>query len=140
MLNRNQVVSELSTVYDVSQVYLDWCEQYRKIGTYHNQKRYLESFINSIGRRLKIGALKTHHITKWLESFDCTSTSKNDAVSIAQRMFNWAIEQQYISVSAIAKIAKPKRMHVKSFTHRINGRRYKNTRTVHCQISWTSCG
>ncbi len=110
MLNRNQVASELSTVYDLSQVYLDWCEQNRKRGTYLNQKRYLASFINSIGRRLKIGALKTHHITKWLESFDCTSTSKNDAVSIAQRMFNWAIEQQYISVSPIPKIVKPKRM------------------------------
>lgn len=109
MLNRNQVASELSTVYDLSQVYLDWCEQNRSRGTYTNQKLYLESFINSIGRRLKIAALKAHHITKWLDGFECTSTSKNDAVSVAQRMFNWAIEQQYISVSPIARVAKPKR-------------------------------
>ena len=109
MLNRDQVASELSTVYELSQVYLDWCEQNRSKGTYQNQKRYLQSFISSIGRRLKIGALKAHHLTKWLESFNCTSTSKNDAVSIAQRMFNWAVEQQYILVSPIARVAKPRR-------------------------------
>ena len=109
MLNRDQTTSQLSTVYDLSQIYLDWCEQKRSRGTYLNQKRYLESLINSIGRRLKIGALKHHHITKWMEGFDCTSTSQNDAISVAQRMFNWAIEQQYLSVSPIARISKPKR-------------------------------
>ncbi len=79
MLNRNAVASEMSTLYDLSQAYLDWCEQNRKKGTYQNHKRYLRGFIDSVGRRLKIGALKTHHITKWLDSFECTTTSKNDA-------------------------------------------------------------
>lgn len=109
MVNRDQVASQLSTVYDLSQIYLDWCEQKRSKGTYLNHKRYLESLINSIGRRLKIAALKHHHITKWMETFDCTSTSQNDAISVAQRMFNWAIEQQYLTISPIAKVTKPKR-------------------------------
>ncbi len=109
MLNRNAVASEMSTLYDLSQAYLDWCEQNRKKGTYQNHKRYLRGFIDSVGRRLKIGALKTHHITKWLDSFECTTTSKNDAASIVQRMLNWAVEQQYIAFSPVAKIAKPRR-------------------------------
>ena len=101
--------SGAQTVYELSQSYLDWCETNRKSGTYLNHKRYLQGFIAHIGKRLKISAVKAHHVTKWIDDFECSSTSKNDAVSVVQRMFNWAIEQQYIAVSPIAKIVKPKR-------------------------------
>lgn len=109
MLNRDQVAAELSTVYELSQAYLDWCQEHRKEGTYVKHKAYLQSLIEFIGKRLKISALKTHHITKWQEGSTCSSTTQNDAVSIVQRMFNWAIEQQYIAASPIAKMVKPKR-------------------------------
>ena len=56
-----------------------------------------------------------------MEGFDCTSTSQNDAISVAQRMFNWAIEQQYISVSPIAKIRNQSENAVRSSTRLING-------------------
>ena len=93
MLNRDQTTFQLSTVYDLTQIYLDWCEQKRSRGTYLNQKRYLESLINSIGRRLKIAALKNHHITKWMEGFD--STSKDTDRQAGRRERNGAVVSQF---------------------------------------------
>lgn len=97
------------TLYDLSQVYLDWCQKHRAKGTYENHKRYLRGFIDSCGRKLAVAALKQKHITAWLDSFTCTSTSQNDAISIVQRMINWAVKEGHISYSPISKVDKPRR-------------------------------
>lgn len=96
MLNPSAVSSELSTVYQLALAYLDWVKEHRKEGTYDNQRRYLKSFVESIGKSMKIGALRKHHVLSW-SSTKGTTTSQNDAISIVQRMFNWAVEQEYIS-------------------------------------------
>lgn len=108
MLKPQTVSSELSTIYDLSQVYLDWVEKHRKKSTYDNHKRYLKTFIESIGKSMKIAALRKHHVLSWSENKG-TTTSQNDAISAIQRMFNWAVEQEYISESPVPVIKKPKR-------------------------------
>lgn len=108
MANREMVVGESSTLYELSQVYLDWCEQNRKPGTYRRHKHYLRSFIEHIGKRLRPNHLKAHHVTKWLDSMAVLSTTKNDAVSVLQRLLNWAVEQQYLSRNPIHGFKKPK--------------------------------
>ena len=108
MLDRKSIASELSTVYELSQAYLDWCHENRSEGTYENHRRYLKSFIEAIGKRLKISSLKKHHVLKWSVSKG-NSTTQNDAISIVQRMFNWAIEQEYLDASPITRVTKPKR-------------------------------
>jgi hypothetical protein len=62
MLNPSAVSSELSTVYQLAQAYLDWVQEHRKEGTYENQRRYLKSFVGSIGKSMKISALRKHHV------------------------------------------------------------------------------
>ena len=108
MLNRKAVSAEISTVYQLSQSYLDWCKENRSVGTYDNQRRYLKGFVTSIGKTLKISALRKHHVLNWSKDVG-TTTSQNDAISIVQRMFNWAIEHEYLDASPIPKVAKPKR-------------------------------
>lgn len=108
MLNRKAVASELRTVYQLSQSYLDWCEENRSVGTYENHKRYLKSFIGSIGKTLKISNLRKHHVLNWSKDKGGT-TSQNDAIAIVQRMFNWAVELEYLDSSPIPKVTKPKR-------------------------------
>ncbi|MEO8496766.1 MAG: tyrosine-type recombinase/integrase [Planctomycetota bacterium] len=108
MLNRKAVSAELSTVYALSQAYLDWCQENRTPGTYKNHKRYLKGFIASIGKTLKISNLRKHHVLSWSKDIG-TTTSQNDAISIVQRMFNWAVEQEYLDASPVPKVAKPKR-------------------------------
>lgn len=45
-----------STLYDLAQAYLDWCEKNRKPGTYDNHKKYLRSLIDSVGKKLRVGS------------------------------------------------------------------------------------
>ena len=109
MASRDALTGSFSTLYDLSQAYLDWCEENRKPRTYKNHLLYLESFIGSVGKRLKIGQLRQHHLTKWLEGKTWGDTSRNDAISIVQRMINWAIEEGYLRSTPIPKVKKPRR-------------------------------
>lgn len=67
MAERATVRSEFSTLYDLSQAYLDWCEINRGKATYAKHRLYLRSFIASVGKRLKIAQLKQLHLTKWID-------------------------------------------------------------------------
>ena len=108
MASVRSVQATITTVYDLSQAYLAWCQDNRASGTFENQKRYLKTFIAAIGKRLKISDLRKHHVLNW--SVGCGSTtSQNDAISVVQRMFNWAIQHEYLDQSPIAKIQKPRR-------------------------------
>lgn len=109
-LNKEDLPSQLSTLYELSQVYLDWVQANRKPATYTRHLRYLKLFIGEVGRKFKIGALKPHHLTKWIQSNpQWGPTTQNDAITIVQRLLNWAIEQAYIHRSPVAKMKKPRR-------------------------------
>ncbi|WP_425400162.1 tyrosine-type recombinase/integrase [Aeoliella sp.] len=109
MGNREQVKSEVNSLYDLSQVYLDWCQANRKPGTYKRHRHYLKLFIGAVGKRLKPSQLKVHQVVKWHEGLGIGTTSQNDAVSIVQRMLNWAVEQEYLHRNPVAGMKKPRR-------------------------------
>ena len=109
MQSKDDLQAEITTVYVLSQVYLNWVEKNRAGGTFDNHKRYLEDFIGHVGKRLKISKVKKSHLYDWVEDKDWSSTAKNDAMGVVLRMFNWAVEQDHITRSPIAKIKKPKR-------------------------------
>jgi integrase len=108
MLNQDNLSAEVNTLYDLSQVFLDWCKANRHENTYGNYLRYLKDFISSVGRRLKIASLKAHHLTKWVQRDTWNSTTRNMAMTAVQRMLNWAVEQGHIERSPIANLTKPK--------------------------------
>lgn len=108
MLDKRSVRAELTTIYALTQSYLDWVECNRKDVTYKKQKHYLESFIGSIGMSMKASTLKPHHLTKWTNKDTWSSTSRNDAITIVQTMFNWSVDQGYLSATPIPRIRKPK--------------------------------
>ncbi|MCA9026719.1 MAG: tyrosine-type recombinase/integrase [Planctomycetaceae bacterium] len=109
MADKDRHTDELTTLYKISQVYLDWCETNRRPGTYSLHLRYLKSFIGAVGKRMRPSQLKIHHVTKWHESLGVGTTTQNDAVSVVLRMLNWAEEQDYIDRNPIAGMKKPKR-------------------------------
>ncbi|MCG8651685.1 MAG: integrase [Pirellulales bacterium] len=109
MANRDQLSGELTTLYEISQSYLDWCQTNRKPGTYSLHLRYLKSFIGVVGKRMRPSQLKKHHVTKWHEGLGVVSTTQNDAVGVVQRMLNWAVEQDYLDRNPIIGMKKPKR-------------------------------
>jgi hypothetical protein len=60
MLDGRAVKSELCTLYDLSQAYLDWVVDNRATATYGKQKHDLESFIGSVGKSMKPGSFKPY--------------------------------------------------------------------------------
>lgn len=109
MADRTLLSAELSTLYELSQAYLDWCEKHLKPGTYKLHLRYLKSFIGAVGKQLRPSQLKVHHVTKWHEGLGVGSTTQNDAVKTVQRMLNWSVEQDSLSVNPIRGMKRPKR-------------------------------
>ena len=61
MTNRDAISSELVTVYELSQAYLDWCKSNRKKTTYDKHLLYLRGFVDHVGKRLKIGIHRCDH-------------------------------------------------------------------------------
>ncbi|TWT99069.1 hypothetical protein Pla108_00010 [Botrimarina colliarenosi] len=109
MADPSRVKSELTTLYDLSQVYLDWCQKKRKPATYNRHRYYLKLFIAKVGRQLRPSRLEARQVADWHEGLGIGSTAQNDAVAIVQRMLNWAVEQKYLSTNPISGMVKPKR-------------------------------
>lgn len=108
MLDRQSVRAELCTLNQLAQAYLDWVEQNRKQPTYDKHRHYLKSCIEALGKTMKPGSLKPHHLTTWTNKGSWNCTTRNDAITIVQRMLNWSVDQGYLAVSPIPKIKKPK--------------------------------
>jgi integrase len=96
------------TLYELSQVYLDWVQANRKEVTYDKHKHYLASFIGSVGKRLKPIGLKPFHLTKWTNKDSWNSSSRHDAISIVGRMLNWAVREGHLASNPIQGIKKPR--------------------------------
>ena len=109
MGDKEQVKGENTTLYDLSQTYLDWCETNRKPATYTRHRYYLKLFIESVGKRLRPSRLRVHHVVKWYEGLNSGSTTQSDAIGIVQRMLNWAVEQEYIGRNPVKGMKKPSR-------------------------------
>lgn len=109
IMANHSATDQLATVAQLCDVYLDWCEKHRKEATFDKHKRYLQSFIGSIGTRLPIAKLRKKHITAWVDSLEVATTTQNDAISIVVRVFNWALEEGHIEKSPLPKIKKPPR-------------------------------
>ncbi|GAB5406845.1 MAG: hypothetical protein Aurels2KO_50760 [Aureliella sp.] len=108
MGNKASVQLEVNTLYELSQSYLDWVETNRASSTYDKHRFYLESFIGHVGKSTRIASLKPHHITKWTNKPSWGDTSRHDAITVVQRMLNWAVDEGYLPNSPIGKIKKPR--------------------------------
>ncbi len=100
-----------ATVAQLLDAYLDWCLKRRSQGTFDKCKHYCQSFINCIGKRLRVRQLKPINLTKWIDLHPTWGAcTQNDAISIIQRAFSWAIKQGLIDKSPIAHVEKPSRI------------------------------
>ncbi|MEM9657283.1 MAG: integrase, partial [Planctomycetota bacterium] len=109
MADRSQVSGQATTLYELSQAYLDWCKANRKTATYERHRHFLKRFIDSVGKRMRPAQLRVHHVVKWHEGLGVAPTTQNDAVGIVQRMLNWAAEQEYLPKNPILGMKKPRR-------------------------------
>lgn len=110
MADQTKVSTENFTLYELSQSYLDWVEANRSPATYYRNFRYLKSFIETVGKRLKPTNLKPPTVKKWATSQPTwNSTSQSDAIGVVQRMLNWAVEEEILESNLIRGLKKPTR-------------------------------
>src|SRR5262249_25554374 len=57
---------------------------------------------------IKVSQLKKHHVKKWLNGRTYNSTSKNRVIGAVKRVFQYALEEEFISKNPIAHLKKPK--------------------------------
>jgi hypothetical protein len=54
MADKETLRSGVTSVYEMSQVYLDWCQGNRKPATYARHCFYLKSFIDFVGKKINV--------------------------------------------------------------------------------------
>ena len=110
MADKKKVATESFTLYQLSQKYLTWVKQNRSEATYYRNFRYLKSLVEDVGRRLKPTNLTRAQVKKWTESQKTWGdTARADAIGVAQRLLNWAVEQSYLEHNPIRGLQKPTR-------------------------------
>lgn len=108
MAQSEPLPTENFTLYQLAQVYLDWVKENRAEATYDKHRHFLESFIASVGKRLKPSSLKPVAVRRWAEDSGLNSTSQATAIGSVQRMLNWAIEQEYLKINPLSGMKKPR--------------------------------
>jgi len=68
-----QPVAPDSPVVELLDRYLEHCHDDLAESTYRNRRRTLESFARHIGSKLKVSALKPHHVSNWIKQYKETS-------------------------------------------------------------------
>ena len=100
-----------TTVAVVFDHFLDWCQRNRALASYEFYKRFLDSFAQRIGRRLRVDQLKPYHVTQWTaDRYSASSPmTVHHAIRSVQRAMNWAVREGYFDSSSVARIQKPTR-------------------------------
>jgi integrase len=105
-------LSPSAKVLDLFEAFLQWSLKNHAAGTFNWHRKYLESFGRSIRPSLRINELKPLHLTTWLDKSYPKNTisdnTRNGAMRVVQRSLNWAVEQDIIQVSPLAKVRRPK--------------------------------
>jgi len=105
------------TIASIVAKFLAWCECQcksgdMKAGTHRWYKRFLDSFVESIGNSLTIEDLKPRHVAAWRDEkyAGTTIACKRGAIVSVKRALNWAAdpEQELIASNPIGKMKSGK--------------------------------
>jgi integrase len=80
----------------------------RAASTYLWYRHYLRSFVQSIGRTLRVSELKTFHVSQWLDQAfgELSQSSRSCAVRAVKAAFNWAVEEGYLHDSPLKGVKR----------------------------------
>ena len=113
--NRLTTQGELAkgTVKELINAYWNSLQEQLKTGqleesTVTGRRPVLMSFGRRLGR-MKVAALKPHHVETWLaeDHPDTNSTTRNTRIGWIKRLFSWGVEMGLIDHSPIAKMKRP---------------------------------
>lgn len=110
-LTAPEVESTNITVAALLDDHLRWVQSNRSEATYEWYKRFALTFVEHIGKRLKVVELKPFHIQNWICSRykNSTSTTKHGLIRAISRPLNWGLKNGLIDRNPILGIEKPTR-------------------------------
>ncbi|HTQ39923.1 MAG TPA: tyrosine-type recombinase/integrase [Pirellulales bacterium] len=88
--------------------FLEWCKANRAPRTYKFYKEHLQSFVDFIGKQIRVADLRPYHVTQWLSTVKGGDTFKYGAVGSVKRAFKHAVDEGYIPYSPVAKCKQPR--------------------------------
>lgn len=110
MASRGRATISFARVAQLLDAYLDWLHEHRAPGTYDKARHYLNLFAQHLGSGFRVAAVESIHVLLWVEGTDWTDTTLNDAISIVQRAFAWAVKRGHIAKSPVAIVeGKPRK-------------------------------
>jgi site-specific recombinase XerD len=103
------------TVDQLIQVFLKHVEDNKPKATLKWYKNFLKSFGEFVGKPLRVGDLKLHHVHNWLSKRypqKGNQNTRHNAIACVKRLFNWATrEMEYFDRNPVAGLKKPQRTH-----------------------------
>lgn len=88
-------------------LYLDWVRKNRSQGTYDIYLHHLNSFSRAIGLVLTVSELKPKHVTAWLDTLECSDSTKAGAAQSVRTAFHWLVREGHIAVNPVAGARGP---------------------------------
>ena len=95
-------------VAEVLDQFLDWCLKNKAPRTYAWYRENLQRLVSKLPKGMKIAELKPFHVTRAMLDHWGNNT-KHDFIGAAKRAFNWAVDEELIDRSPIARMKKPAR-------------------------------
>jgi integrase len=111
LLNVRDTQPSTLTVAALLDHYLDWCQGDRADSTYRWYQRFAQTFIDHVGKRLKVADLKQFHVQNWISAKyrDATDTTKHGLIRAIQRPLNWGVKNGLVDRNPLIGIEKPSR-------------------------------
>lgn len=87
--------------------FLDRTKADKEPETWKVQLFYLKAFCEKFGKR-EATSLKAHEVNEWLDAGSWGVSSKALCITIIKAVFNWAVEEDYLSESPLKKLKRRK--------------------------------
>ena len=87
--------------------FLDRTKEAKTSDTFRIQREHLTAFCKTFGAR-SADSLKAHEVNEWLDQRDWASSTKALGVTIIKAVFNWSVNEDYLTESPLKKLKRRK--------------------------------
>lgn len=105
---RFQATAGPQSVLPLLDLFLDHCSRNLAQATFDLNRNFLQSFCSVVGD-ITLGELKPLHVTAWLDAHrGWSSSTRNCAVRVIRRAFNWLTDEGHIDRSPVKSVKAPR--------------------------------
>jgi integrase len=98
------------SVVELLDAFVDWCKKHKAPRTYSSYKDLIQVLVDHIPPGLTVAELKPYHVTRAMDHHpNWGNNTRNDFIATLKRAFNWALDEEIIDRSPLARMKKPAR-------------------------------